>query len=231
MKCETAPGCLYDEIDFSSLEQENKASKSHKAPIFRSKATSACLKIKESPQLEILSTNDIKDSNPLLQTLFKQGEDVCQSRISTDYLLGKEDKHYGIFVADRIFIFSSGYRVKGRRRSNLQRVICAYALTQEREFKNTLPARYVYLDVLCSRQNVGLGAMLLKQIFTYYQEYNQQERDVTKHFYFIEIRALPSIIPYYLKQGFEFGSPRFAQPYVLLQGETLEDGLHMFKLI
>jgi hypothetical protein len=153
----------------------------------------------------------------LITLLLQQGEEVCQSVIGKRYLQSLEDKNYGVFAASKLF----GYVTRSHPPS-----LCAFALTQERITPGGI--RYVYLDVLCARKNLKLGTMLFHEVLNHYRKYNEGfDKRSSARFQFLELRALPSVVGYYLKQGFRWGSPRFDRLYVLLQGENAEDGLYM----
>jgi hypothetical protein len=201
---------------------------------------------------------DSPDMYQVYKQLIKDGTNVCQRHITRSYLMGEEDKHSGIFAADLIFVYWSKFPIsnKPQKRISLPRqsksktpdsrlrttsrtsqkslvtkyqyLVCGFALVQEKayinEFFETIP--YVYLDVLCSRREAKLGSVLLQNILDHFNwRNNLRPRDKYK---FLEIRALPALVGYYWKRGFQFGSPRFKKPYVLLENEEPADGLHMF---
>jgi hypothetical protein len=169
-------------------------------------------------------TREIRE---ILKELKKQCFEVCQRVIPEDYILGEMNHSYGLPAASRVFVYvHSPIEEKRKTRSKSSAevrsiFICAFALLQERNFetKENKLNKYVYLDLLCARANTGLGGILLEDVISYYR---------SKQFLFLEIRALPGLIQYYLRKGFKFGSPRFSDFFLLLEGEDFEDGVHMY---
>jgi hypothetical protein len=237
--CPLHPGCLLDDSSISSYlhaltsTKPAPAAETKKKSTLQTKTLTACQKTLLHPRLDILTRPQLTKAQ--VQLLLREGENVCRKVISADYLAGEESKT-GLSSVDRLFVYWGSYKkvlpkyrtkVVTLKRDPLRNVVCAFAMTQEKEYNNQQgKVKYVYLDVLCSRKDIALGSKLLQEVIHFYQLYN--ERNPEYSFAHMEIRSLPALTQYYQKRGFAWGSPRFSKPYVLLEGEDIRDGLHMY---
>lgn len=215
---------------YLKLEPATKHQPEKKAKGIHSRKQRACTSKTNKFHLLILNTKWLTEGEQQhILLLIREGEEVCRRFIGTSYLKGEESKEYGVLASDRIFLYMNQYVPSKRAKSRT--LICAFALTQER-FLPSDEGKYVYLDILCAREGSFLGSPLLSAVLEFYENQNRLNQEHPKDKYlFVEIRALPALVDYYVKKGFRWSSPRFKNEVVLLRGEDPSDGLHMSKML
>lgn len=154
-----------------------------------------------------------KVTEEFTQWVMKQAFEICQCKVSPDYLLGNPPNEYwGFRNAQYIWVTYTDEK----KEEVTENQLLAFAFFQDRTWHKN---RHLYLDVVCALPGHGYGSKLLEIALAQYQSSNLYS--------FVSLRAFQHLTKYYQRFGFELGSAFSQRRARLLRQERELDGLHM----